>query len=401
MTATPARQERPRIAFVDHIAQISGGEIALIRLVEGLGDRVEAHVILGEDGPLGPALEQAGATVHVLPMLESLRDTRKETIKPGALGVAAVTESARYLRDLRALLKRIDPDVVHTNSLKSSLIGGLAARAARKPVLWHVRDRISSDYLPTPAVWLVRGLSLVVPSSIIVNSEATAGTLPRRSTVIHDVVPAAPDLPARASGAHDTVVIGMVGRLAPWKGQEVFLRAFARAADGRRLRARLIGSAMFGEDDYVASLHRLCADLGIVDVVDFRGFQSDVWGELAALDILVHASVTPEPFGQVVIEGMAAGVAVIAADAGGPAEVVTGGVDGLLVPMSDVAGLTAAIARLADDPQLRTRIAAAGKARSAHFDPEKVATGVLEAYARLSTKTSRRRRVTRHPAGVS
>ena len=98
---------------------------------------------------------------------------------------------------------------------------------------------------------------------------------------------------------------------------------------------------------------------------------------------------------------MAAGVAVIAADAGGPAEVVTGGVDGLLVPMSDVAGLTAAIARLADDPQLRTRIAAAGKARSAHFDPEKVATGVLEAYARLSTKTSRRRRVTRHPAGVS
>ena len=60
---------------------------------------------------------------------------------------------------------------------------------------------------------------------------------------------------------------------------------------------------MFGEDDYVTSLHRLCADLGIVDVVDFRGFQSDVWGELAALDILVHASVTPEPFGQVVIEG--------------------------------------------------------------------------------------------------
>lgn len=81
----------------------SGGEVALIRLVEALGDRVDAHVILAEDGPLGPALEAAGATVHVLPMVASLRETRKESVRPGALGLAALTQTTSYLRALRRL----------------------------------------------------------------------------------------------------------------------------------------------------------------------------------------------------------------------------------------------------------------------------------------------------------
>ena len=61
---------------------------------------------------------------------------------------------------------------------------------------------------------------------------------------------------------------------------------------------------------------------------EFRGFREDVWGELRDLDVLVHCSVMPEPFGQVVLEGMAAGVPVVASAAGGPAELVTSGVDG-------------------------------------------------------------------------
>ncbi len=377
--------ERPRVVFVDHIAQISGGEVALIRLVEALGDRVDAHVVLGEDGPLDAALRRAGATVHVLPMTESLRDTRKDSVRPGALGLATIRTSAAYLRELRTLLRRLDPDVVHTNSLKSSLIGGVAARTAGLPVLWHIRDRISPDYLPTPAVWLVRGLSLLVPTTVVVNSRETASTLPRRSTVIYDVVPAAPARPE--TPAHSgPLIVGMVGRLAPWKGQDVFLRAFAAAAETRDLRAHLVGSAMFGEDAYAESLHRLCADLGISDRVDFRGFRDDIWAELAAMDVLVHASVTPEPFGQVVIEGMAAGLPVIAADAGGPAEVVTSGRDGLLVPPGDVTELTRAIGDLADDPHQRARLAAAGRLTSRGYDPESVALGVLAAYASMAER---------------
>lgn len=391
--------DRPRIAFIDHIAQISGGEIALIRLVEALGDRVEAHVVLGEDGPLHAALRDAGATVHILPMVDSLRDTRKESVRPGAMGLATLRQSVDYLRGLRTLLRRIDPDVVHTNSLKASLIGGVAARTARLPVLWHIRDRISDDYLPRPAVWLVRGLSFLVPATIVVNSHETASTLPRRSTVIYDVVPPAPSLPARDPGPHP-LVVGMVGRLAPWKGQDVFLRAFAEAAATRDLRAHLVGSAMFGEDAYAESLHALCDDLEVGDRVDFRGFRDDIWGELAQLDILVHASVTPEPFGQVVIEGMAAGLPVIAANAGGPAEVVTHDRDGLLVSPGDVSGLTRAIADLADDAPRRARLSAAGRVTSAAYDPECIATGVLDAYAAIDARGHRIDRLRRRFRGA-
>ena len=111
--------------------------------------------------------------------------------------------------------------------------------------------------------------------------------------------------------------VGMVGWLSPWKGQDVFLRAFALAFPNGAARARAIGSAMFGEDAYATSLTELCDELGLTGRVDFRGFQADIPAELAELDVLVHATVIPEPFGQVVVEGMAAGLPVIASHAGG------------------------------------------------------------------------------------
>ena len=94
----------------------------------------------------------------------------------------------------------------------------------------------------------------------------------------------------------------------------------------------LVGSAMFGEEEYEQQLIDLVGQLGISDRVDFCGFVHDVPKFLMDVDILVHASVIPEPFGQVVVEGMAAGLAVVASDAGGPAEVITHEVDGLLYP---------------------------------------------------------------------
>ena len=80
--------------------------------------------------------------------------------------------------------------------------------------------------------------------------------------------------------------------------------------------------------------------------MEFRGFRPDMGSELERVDAMIHASVIPEPFGQVVIEGMAAGLAVVASDAGGPAEVITHEVDGLLYPPGDVAALAVLLRRL-------------------------------------------------------
>ena len=139
---------------------------------------------------------------------------------------------------------------------------------------------------------------------------------------------------------------------------------------------------MFGanEDAYAGELRTQVQNLGLGDRVSFTGFRADIAAELARLDVLVHASVVPEPFGQVVVEGMAAGVAVIASDAGGPAEIIERERSGLLVPPGDVAALAAALQRLAGDSTLRARLAAAGLERARAYEPAAVAPQVLAVY---------------------
>ena len=112
----------------------------------------------------------------------------------------------------------------------------------------------------------------------------------------------------------------------------------------------LIGAPMFGEEEYERSLHRLADSLGLGERVRFRGFREDVWPELAGLDVLVHASTIPEPFGTVVLEGMAAGLAVIAPDQGGPAAVIEDGRTGRLFRMGDLAGTGGGDARAGRGP---------------------------------------------------
>jgi glycosyltransferase involved in cell wall biosynthesis len=179
------------------------------------------------------------------------------------------------------------------------------------------------------------------------------------------------------------LTVGIVGRISPWKGQDVFLRAFARAFPEGGIRARVVGGALFGEEAFGESLVALARALGIADRVTFSGHVDDVGAELASLDVAVHAFTIPEPFGQVVVEAMAAGVPVVAVDAGGPAEVVTDGVDGLLAPMGDVDALAARLTRLATDPDLRRRLVEGGRVTAARYAPDVVAGRVEELYRRV------------------
>jgi glycosyltransferase involved in cell wall biosynthesis len=286
---------------------------------------------------------------------------------------------------LRRRIREHAPDIIHTNSLKSALYGGVAGRLARVPTVWHIRDRITTDYLPAPAVHLVRVLSRFLPAAVIANSRETMNTLPRRwhASVLYN--PILPDVlearvPRRGSKS-PALTVGMIGRLSPWKGQEVFLDAFTQAFRRRDVRGRLVGSALFGEDEYASSLVERASALDISDQIEFRGFREDVLAELRELDILVHCSVRPEPFGQVVLEGLAAGVPVIASNAGGPAELITNGVDGILTTPGDVSELADALRMLADDANLRARIGAAGRRRSRDFTPDKAVAQLLAFYA--------------------
>src|SRR3954454_4387162 len=164
---------KPRVVFVNHCARLSGGELALERLLRALGDAVEMHVVLGEAGPLLPRLERAGVATEVLPLGLGTLNTPRTHVTLRRPPLREVGATAAYAVRLNRLLRRVRPDLVHANSLKALVYGGLAGRLAGIPVVWHVRDRIAPDYMPAAAARLVGSLARTLPSATIANSRET------------------------------------------------------------------------------------------------------------------------------------------------------------------------------------------------------------------------------------
>jgi glycosyltransferase involved in cell wall biosynthesis len=387
--ALTRRAERKlRVVYVNHSGKLSGGELALLRLLPALQD-VEAHVILAEEGPLVGRLIGAGISVEVVPLSPRVVDLRRSEVTPSGAPLRHAAQAAAYSARLAWRLRRLRPDLVHTNSLKAAFYGSAAARLARIPVVWHARDRLAPDYLPEPTVRLVRAAARLLPTAIIANSEATLSTLGRAGvggTVVPSPVdPSLLQLERHARTPASGLRIGMIGRIAPFKGQHVFIEAFARAfSEGDGLHeAVVVGAPLFGEHAYEEEVKQLAVDRGVAERVRFTGFTEDVEAELARLDVLVHASVTPEPFGQVVVEGMATGLPVIASAGGGPSEIIDHELTGLLCPPGDADALAQAMLRLSRDGRLRERLGKRAAERAKDFMPERAASLTMEVYRRV------------------
>lgn len=391
MSPLPAPPRRPlRVLFFDHVATMSGGEIALLHLLQHLDrTRVEPIVALGEDGPLAARL-QGLAPVHVLPIAGDIVNARKDALGAASLlRLGAVWNAVAYVFRLSRFMRQQRLDLVHTNSLKSDILAGLAARLARVPLIWHIRDRISEDYLPPRVVSLFQRLCRVLPTAIVANSRATAVTLnlkPRRPAlfVVHDGTILTP--PAPRPEPSSSPIIGLIGRISPWKGQDVFLQAAAILRPRYPgVTFRIIGKPLFNEVEWDAGLRRLTTELDLDHSVDFVGFREDIPAEIASLTVLVHASVRAEPFGQVIIEGMAARVPVVATNGGGVPEIVAHGVTGLLVPMGDPGAMAAAIDSLLADPARALRIAERGRLEvERRFSIDKTAREMEQVFTKIA-----------------
>jgi glycosyltransferase involved in cell wall biosynthesis len=347
-------------------------------------------------------LIEAGIEVEVLPLPLSVRAIRKDSL--GVITIAkqllAALHPVRYAGTVARFARKHNAALLHCNSLKADFYGALAGRIARMPVVWHVRDHIDPSYLPGPAVRLFRTLARSVPAAIITNSLSTTAKLFPRSLPPRRIVEAVYDgltgrelqtpQPAPATEfRHCPPRIGIIGRIASWKGQHVFLEA-ARLLSEKQIAAQyfVLGSPLFGEEDYEAQLKRDAAPLG--NRVQFLGFQSDIPAVLRDLDILVHASTSAEPFGQVVIEGMAEGLPVIGSDGGGVREIITSGENGILTPMGDAPALAEAIEHLIQNPGRASALARAGWVRAHEvFTAQHSADRIADVYDRVLRQPAR------------
>jgi glycosyltransferase involved in cell wall biosynthesis len=392
--------DRPvRVLFFDHTAELGGGEIALADLIRHLDRRrVEPTVMLGSAGPLQDRIRPY-APVQVLPLDSAIVRARKDALGLRSLSnLSTVLKTAAYLFRLRRFIRKLQPDLVHTNSLKSAILGGFAARMAATPVVWHIRDRIAEDYLPPQAVRVVRALARILPTVVVANSEATLRTLHLTNTP-SAVVPSGVDLSKFSATAAsncspdndpDKPIIGLVGRICAWKGQHVFVEA-AAVVHGRYPAARfqIIGSALFSDQPYEQQIRHMIEERGLGEVIELTGFRADVERCIQSLDIVVHASVLGEPFGQVIVQGMACKKPVIATNGGGVPEIVVDGETGLLIPMEDAAAMADAVCHLIADREGARKMGENGYRRVLErFTVSATAEKLTSIYEKLAGKPS-------------
>jgi glycosyltransferase involved in cell wall biosynthesis len=291
------------------------------------------------------------------------------------------------VRSIVAIARASEADVLLGWMVAAQLMVGLASLISGIPAVWYQVGLPGGDLLDRVATALpARG--------VIVLSEAGARAqralwphrpqrlvYPGVSLAAYD--PATLPSPTEARRAlglpREGPVIGIIGRLQRWKGMHVVIEAMPEVL-ARHPEAHLVivGGAHETEPHYPDVLARRIAQLSLGAHVTFAGFQADVPRWMQAMDVVVHAS-DREPFGIVVIEAMALGKPVVAGAAGGPAEVITDDVDGLLAPYGAPAALAAAITRFLDDPTFAAACGARAQQRARAFEESRYARAVVEA----------------------
>lgn len=283
---------------------------------------------------------------------------------------AFVRQDLKLMRPLLLLQER-SVDLIHfNNGLRHHRAGLLVSHWLGIPAVCHVRAFQTLTPLERFASKNVKRF-FYISRAIAADCESQK-IAPERGEVIHNAVclpPLVTDedkalLRAEFGWDEGHFVIVNVGRLVRWKGQDVFLKAIHHlAADIPNLRSLIVGQADDNQNNrtYAQGLKKLATEYGIADKVVFTGFRSDAIQLMAAADLVVHSATKPEPFGRVIIEGMARGTPVIGADDGGVSEIITPGVNGILVRPGDDWEMAHAIKRLADDPVLRAKLGQAGR----------------------------------------
>jgi len=400
-----------RILYLNPFGGLGGAERALVDLIAGIRKAKpdwRLDLISSSDGPFPARARTLGIDCRVLPFPGLLARTGDSDESRGnALGrlsqlghlCATGLVSTGYIARLRAEVRRLRPDLIHTNGFKMHVAGALS-RPAGVPVLWHVRDYVSGRPVMAKVLPMLQRRCTIA----ITNSSSVADDLNRvcpglKVVPAHDAIDLAdftPDgrkldldhlanLPEVPAGV---LRVGLVATMAHWKGHHVFLEGLSRLPADARVRGYVIGGSLYetaGSQHSIDDLRALAAKLGVLDRVGFTGFVDDPAAAMRSLDIVVHASTRPEPFGLTIAEAMASGRALITTASGGAGELVRDEIDCLVVRPGDAVDLAEKISRVVKDQALRQKLSTAGReAARERFSIDRLVAQVLDAY-RMAT----------------
>ena len=392
-----------RIVYLNPCGNLGGAETSLCALlasVRAAEPSLELWLVLGEDGPLRKIAGELGVEVRVRPFPPSLRrlgDAGTGRWEAALALLNAAPGTARYAWELAAWLRSVQPDIVHTNGLKMHLLGAWT-RPPASSLIWHMHDYVGRRPL-------MRGLLRRF-------RKACAGVIANSKSVARDIETVFPALPVRpiynsidlqrfspagngldldamaglAPAPAGTIRAGLVATFAKWKGHKVFLEALARLPEGAPVRGYVIGGPIYqtsGSQWSRAELEREVDRLGLRGKVGFTGFVQDVAPAMRSLDMVIHASTEPEPFGMVIIEGMACAKPVIASAAGGACELFRDGETALGHAPGDSQSLARQILRLASDGELREQLGQARRVAETRFHGQRLAQELLTLYGEM------------------
>ncbi|WP_394821309.1 glycosyltransferase family 4 protein [Pendulispora albinea] len=405
-----------RILFLNPGAILGGAERVLLDLiasVRALAPEVHVGLVVGAPGPLVDAVRAHGAEVHVVPLpdrLAGLGDSHLGSASPFVrLRMArGAKELAAYASRLRKVIRTFEPSVIHTHGIKMHLLAA-AVRPRAVPLVWHVHDFLGAR--PVSARFFRLGqrrADLAIANSRAV-AEDTRKLAPELEVrVMYNGIdeatfsPDGPRAPLDAWAGMEpldrlgpgALRVGLIATYARWKGHEVFLDAIARLAERTDLppiRFYIIGGPVYATGNHGQysneELRALAEARGIASRVAFVPFQEHPQSVYRALDMVVHASTRPEPFGMIIVEAMATARPVIVSHAGGAAELYRDGVDGVGAPPGDAARLAESIARLAEDASLRQKLGQAARLTAeSRFSRERLGAELLAIYSDLFTR---------------
>lgn len=370
-----------KILFFSRVPKIGGGETSLLAILKGLERAREIPVFAAvEDGPLSREVEKLGIrTRYCGPVPAGLLSLRPKSI---FRKIIYVFGAGPALWRLYRILKDEAIDIAHANEALEAAFLYLPCLTAGVPLIWTVRNLFAMRplyrflYHRSAAVMAVSEVAAI--PLVPLEKKRTARGLEPKVKVIYEGIAVPP--PVKPPFREKPYTAAIIGRLSPDKGQELFIRAAALVSPKMdQVKFLVVGDTHLGDPEYAGALQQLSREMGLMDKLEFTGFESDIWELLSRVDLAVMACPI-EAFGRVTIEAMAAGRPVIGIRAGGTAEIILDEVTGKLIA-NDPEELARAMLVLLGNPQKAAALGQAGRKRvEENFTIQSMVAQITELY---------------------